>query len=265
MTLPGQLRAIADRIEAAEAAHRAAVDELVMMTTDRVSLMDGWPVDEGRPGGTAAQSLKGTAAATGSTPARSTHAPGQARQDGATVADGRRAPAEEAAPTAIASDRKGTPAPATEQLAPAGESIGLSPAGPADAGAVRGSGRRPTRSEGVGSTPTPRSTITCPDCGKDFGVNGYGPHRRTHRPGRQPATADSVTAPAGDGPVMRKGLETYLCDQCSWTFLTREARDKHRAAHPQTPRGQPVGITARSALSSPGAPRVPSGGGAFDD
>jgi hypothetical protein len=49
MTLPVQLRAIADRIEAAELQHRLAVDELVGLATDRVSLMDGWPVEDAQP------------------------------------------------------------------------------------------------------------------------------------------------------------------------------------------------------------------------
>ncbi len=230
MKLPEQLRAIADRLEAAEAEKAAALDELWQIRT--VDSAAGLvPAEEHQPAGEAGRSAE---------------------------------PA--AAPDA------GVVQVATTPARHAG-----------DAGSSPG-----TRS----NTSAPAET-TCSDCGRSFAkphglevhrVRAYGKNWSTKPERNSPAArlakrdaaranppprvsiapAAGVTRPGGNGaaPVIRKGVETFLCSRCPESFRTREALETHLLLkHPDAePRRLPVGqAPPRSEYEA--ADRVLRGGG----
>lgn len=87
------------------------------------------------------------------------------------------------------------------------------------------------RSQGAPSAVEPppavhAGAITCPDCGRDFKQQGYGPHRRSHR----------GTAVAARSAAKPNRKESFLCPRCGEPFQTRELQMAHLAkGHPPTP------------------------------
>lgn len=81
--------------------------------------------------------------------------------------------------------------------------------------------------------PAPVSTIPCPEC--DFTSRttaGLAVHRRK-RHGVIGTSARPPVAAAKNGHPSRR--EQFLCSRCPESFLSREERDAHQAAHPEIP------------------------------
>jgi hypothetical protein len=184
MTLPAQLRAIADRIEAAETEHRTAVEELVGLTVDRVALTDGWP-DEPielpvSPAGAEPPGEVRGVVPTGppASPAAPIEAPGQ---------EGTESPPVATPPVPVA--------PVTTVHVPP-ESAHLY-------------GIAVPKEVALGSNGASSDRLTCPDCERSFKRQGYASHRsRMHgdqisaKPTRkalwEQSHAPNVPYPGGD-------------------------------------------------------------------
>jgi predicted RNA-binding Zn-ribbon protein involved in translation (DUF1610 family) len=269
MTLPEQLRAIADRLEELDHQRSAVTEELLVLVGDRFAILDGWdePADSA-----SVPRVAGGAGATGG-------------EDRASVAASPSAPIEQ--PAASFEDRDGAGSAPSAIRTPARRT---SPG--TNAGAVRVKRTPADQAGDAGSTPAPRSTpsarsllpttdraalpgvkiapgqsarfdvLTCPTCGKELKRQGYAPHMRL-RHGRIVDHAKSGTCPDcgkaiarhsnlarhrqqvhggqkrastnGGAPVIRKGSESWVCARCPESFATREARDAHQAKHPPVP------------------------------
>jgi hypothetical protein len=204
MTLPTQLRAIADGIDAAEAARRAAIAQLAELAAGAYSIVDelGAALDADadevmRDGSGMADSRIPTDAMADATPHPA---------DGSAVL----VAAEEHQPGEETVELGSSPAAPIEQAAPADRR--------APPTAVR---RQPTVSPAPPGTPDPWQrpyrvkTMQCPECDfRALDAAGLGSHRR-HRHGvagtSRGATEGQTSATNGNTPtVLRKGVETSI-------------------------------------------------------
>lgn len=88
----------------------------------------------------------------------------------------------------------------------------------------------------TGRAERPRAPLmsVCPDCDREVKTSGLGTHRRQAH-GRRTTLVEHFAEPPADeapAPPRRPAAESFLCERCSQSFPTREARDEHQATHP---------------------------------
>lgn len=240
MTIAGQLRAIADRLEAAEAEKAAALDELWQIRTV-ASYSD--PI----PGDAAVLEAAGAGAENGSTTAVPS------------------APIEQAGPGRSPGRESAAASPQpTVSPAPPGKPA-FDPLGPKLATVACPECDLPFSQRGLGvhrrhvhrHKAQLKAPATCPDCGKRI---AQGQNLKRHR--QMVHGGQKLASTNGAAPVIRRGVETFLCSRCPMRFESREKLDNHLLLdHPDTtPRRLPVGQgPARSQHEA--AERMLRGGG----
>lgn len=208
MSLPEQLRAIADRIDAAEAERRAAIGTLAELAGGAIAIVDEL-----------GQALDADAAAV--------------MRDGSSIQDTQPGPIEQ--PAVSVEDAAAGAAPSPIKT-PARRSS------PATTRVESGPSERPASADPAPSTAPSAVLRPCPDCERSFdSPQGLSLHRRKVH-GYQPWAPEPQGTKAPPAPLIRKGGERWVCARCPASFRTTALRDKHQASHPPIPEVKmPVG------------------------